>query len=136
PKRAHWHAVLSIMRYLNAFPELGVTYGGAEKCVLSAYADASLAGNLEDRRSVTGAAVMFCGGAVSWMFKLQKVVALSATESEYIALSAVAQDVFIHEEHIGVLCVEFFEDNDGARKLSRSATSTGRTKHIDVRYIS
>ncbi|CAM9746074.1 unnamed protein product [Discosporangium mesarthrocarpum] len=47
PKRVHWRAVLSIMRYLNAFPDLGVTYGGVEKCVLSAYADSSFAGNSE-----------------------------------------------------------------------------------------
>ncbi|CAM9699724.1 unnamed protein product [Discosporangium mesarthrocarpum] len=45
PKRVHWRTVLFIMRYLNTFPDLGVTYGGVEKCVLSAYADASFAGN-------------------------------------------------------------------------------------------
>ncbi|CAN0363693.1 unnamed protein product [Discosporangium mesarthrocarpum] len=129
PKRVHWRAVLSIMRYLNAFPLLGVTYGGVEKCVLSAYTDASFGGNSEGRQSVTGRAVMFCGGAVSMMSKLQKVVALSTTESELLPL-----------EYIRACATQLptivsnFEDNDGACKLSRSATSTGRTKHIDVRH--
>ncbi|CAM9219354.1 unnamed protein product [Discosporangium mesarthrocarpum] len=52
-KHVHWCAVLSILAYLSTFPDLGVTCGGFEKCLLSAYADASLAGNSEDRQSVT-----------------------------------------------------------------------------------
>ncbi|CAM9805813.1 unnamed protein product [Discosporangium mesarthrocarpum] len=52
---------------------------------MSAFADASYAGDIDNRRSVTGGAVMFCGTAVAWMSKMQEVVALSSTESEYIA---------------------------------------------------
>ncbi|CAN0512876.1 unnamed protein product, partial [Discosporangium mesarthrocarpum] len=87
PKRVHWNAALSIVAYLQAYPDLGMTYGGVQECVISAYADASYAGDGDNRRSVTGGAVMFCGAAVAWMSKMQKVVALSSTESEYIALS-------------------------------------------------
>ncbi|CAN0359798.1 unnamed protein product, partial [Discosporangium mesarthrocarpum] len=86
PKKVHWRAVLSIIAYLQAHSELGITFGGSgEKCELSASADASYAGNVDNRRSVTGGAIMFYGGAISWMSKTQRVVALSSTEIEYIA---------------------------------------------------
>ncbi|CAN0344402.1 unnamed protein product [Discosporangium mesarthrocarpum] len=84
---------------------------------------------------------MFCGAAVSWVSQMQKVVALSSTESAYIALSSVAQDViflgnvleFIQSSLCSV-CVEMFGDNDGTSEEVRNATSTGRTGHIDVRH--
>ncbi|CAN0493553.1 unnamed protein product, partial [Discosporangium mesarthrocarpum] len=55
PRRFHWRAVLSIITYLEAHSELDITFGGSgEKCELSAFTDASYAGNVDDRRSVTG----------------------------------------------------------------------------------
>ncbi|CAM9392343.1 unnamed protein product, partial [Discosporangium mesarthrocarpum] len=118
-----------------------MTYGGVQECVMSASGDASYAGDIDNRRSVTGGAVIFCGAAVAWMSKMQKVVALSFTESEYTALSSVAQEIsflrnvleFI-QPNLHRVCIEMFEDNDGASKLVKNAISTGRTKHIDVRH--
>ncbi|CAN0143195.1 unnamed protein product [Discosporangium mesarthrocarpum] len=86
-------AVLSIVAYLQACPDLGMTYGGMQECVMSAFADASYAGVIDNRRPDTGGAAMFCGAAVSWMSEMQNVIALSSTESEYIALSSAAQEV-------------------------------------------
>ncbi|CAN0513507.1 unnamed protein product [Discosporangium mesarthrocarpum] len=90
-----------------------------EKCELSAFTDAGYAGNVDDRRSVTGGAIMFYGGAISWMSKTQRVVALSSTESEYYALSSVAQEfIFLRSvlefvrPSLPITCIEIFEDND------------------------
>ncbi|CAN0022658.1 unnamed protein product, partial [Choristocarpus tenellus] len=94
PKVTHWRAVKCILAYLNTCPSVGLRFGGFDtECELSAYADASYAGDWNDRRSVTGGAIMFAGGAISWMSKVQRVVALSSTDSEYIALSSVAQEL-------------------------------------------
>ncbi|CAN0024032.1 unnamed protein product, partial [Choristocarpus tenellus] len=136
PKVTHWRAVKCILAYLNTCPSAGLSFGGFDtECELSVYADASYAGDWKGRRSVTG-------GAISWMSKVQRVVALSSTESEYIALSSVAQELLFLR---GVLefiqpqfprrCIELFEDNDGACKLVRNAISFTRTKHIDVRHF-
>ncbi|CAM9917866.1 unnamed protein product [Choristocarpus tenellus] len=87
PKVTHWRAVKCLLAYLNTCPSVGLSFGGFDtECELSAYADASYAGDWKDRRSVTG-------GAISWMSKVHRVVALSSTESEYIALSSVAQEL-------------------------------------------
>ncbi|CAM9483460.1 unnamed protein product [Choristocarpus tenellus] len=133
--KSHWRAVRCILAYLNACPSVGLSFGGFyTECELSAYADASYAGDWNDCRSVTG-------GAISWMSKIQRVVALSSTESEYMALSSVTRKLlflgsifeFIQSQ-FPRCCVELFEDNDGACKLVRNATSSTRTKHIDVQH--
>ncbi|CAM9550366.1 unnamed protein product [Choristocarpus tenellus] len=67
------------------------------------------------------------------MPKARNVIALSFTESEYIALSSVAQELLFL---INILerYIDMFEGNDGACKLVRNATGSTRTKHIDVRH--
>ncbi|CAM9608996.1 unnamed protein product, partial [Discosporangium mesarthrocarpum] len=66
----HWRAVLSVLGYLNTFPERGITCGGPDAvCELNAYADASYGPYIGDRRSVTGGVVMFHSGAIFWMSK-------------------------------------------------------------------
>ncbi|CAM9986321.1 unnamed protein product [Choristocarpus tenellus] len=70
------NAVREVAKYSNN-PK--VTHCCAVKCIL-AYLN-------------TCPTIMFAGGAISWMSKVQRVVALSSTESEYIALSSVAQEL-------------------------------------------
>ncbi|CAN0505641.1 unnamed protein product [Discosporangium mesarthrocarpum] len=62
---------------------------------------------------------MFYGGAISWMSRTQRVVALSSAESEYYALSSVAQEVIFLRSVLEFVrpslpstCIEIFEDND------------------------
>ena len=43
--------------------------------------------------SRTGYVITFCGCPVTWSSKLQTEIALSTTESEYIALSTAARDI-------------------------------------------
>ncbi|CAN0377134.1 unnamed protein product, partial [Discosporangium mesarthrocarpum] len=144
PKRVHWRTVLSVLGYLSTFPERGITCGGPDAVYeLSAYADASYGLYIGNRRSVTGGVVMFYSGAISWMSKTERVVAKSTTESEYIALSAVGQEIlflgnvweFI-QPSLPRHQVITFEDNDGAEKLAHNliSASRSRTKHIDIRH--
>ena len=52
--------------------------------MLIGYADAD-GSTAEDRRAITGYAFLIDGGAVSWSSKLQEIVSLSTTKSEYVA---------------------------------------------------
>ncbi|CAM9524566.1 unnamed protein product [Choristocarpus tenellus] len=71
---------------------------------------------------------MFAGGAISWVSKVQNVVPLSSTESDYVALSIVALELLSLRSCFDVIRTQFpsgwidmFEDNDGECKLVRNA---------------
>lgn len=79
------------------------------------------------------------GNPVSWRSSLQKVVALSTTEAEYIALSeAVKEGVWLKRfaEELGFPqdTVEIFCDSQSAIALSKNAVFHERTKHMATKY--
>jgi len=49
---------------------------------LLGYVDADWAGNVNDRRSISGYTFVTAGAAISWLLKKQPSVALSSTEAE------------------------------------------------------
>ena len=70
-----------------------LTFGGTEP-VLEGYTDADTTGDLDGRKSVSRYLFTFAGGAVSWQSRLQKCVALSTTEAEYIAATEAGKEIF------------------------------------------
>ena len=79
----HWEAVKWIFRYLRGRSKLCLTFGES-KSVLKGYVDADWVGDLNGRKSTSGYLFTFVEGAVSWQSRLQKCVALSTIEAEYI----------------------------------------------------
>ena len=90
----HFVAAKRVLRYLKGTKELGLKYGGitAGRPTVVGYADADWASDKETRRSVTGYLFTLNGGAISWASKLQPTVALSSSESEYMAACYAAQE--------------------------------------------
>ena len=79
------------------------------------------------------------GNPISWRSSLQKVVALSTTEAEYIALSdAVKEGVwlkrFAKELGFPQESVEIFCDSQSAIALSKNAVYHEKTKHVATKY--
>ena len=74
-----------IFRYLRGSSKLCLTFGDS-KPILEGYVDADWVGDLDGRKSTSGYLFTFVGGAVSWQLRLQKCVALSTTEAEYLHL--------------------------------------------------
>nr|GEV02723.1 retrovirus-related Pol polyprotein from transposon TNT 1-94 [Tanacetum cinerariifolium] len=64
--------------------KLGITFGNG-KPMLVGYTDLDMAGNKDNMKFTFGYLMTFAGGAVSWQSRLQKYVALSTTEAEYMA---------------------------------------------------
>ena len=58
---------------------------------MKGYTDADMAGDLDTYRSMSGYVFTFVGEAVSWQSKIQKCVALSINEAEYIAMNEVGK---------------------------------------------
>ena len=52
-----------------------------------------MAGDVNSRKSTPGYLMTFARGAVSWKSRLQKCVALSSTEVEYITATEVSKEL-------------------------------------------
>eukprot|EP00253_Pinus_taeda_P036138 PITA_36138 len=85
-KEEHWSAVKWVLRYLRGTSSYCITYNKSSEFVCG-YVDSDFARDLDKRRSTSGYVFTLAGGAISWMSKLQNIVALSTTEVEYIATS-------------------------------------------------
>ena len=92
PNKQHWIATKRIMRYLKGMLNFGLLYSkdSSKDCV--GYSDADWAGDIDDRKSMSGYKFQISGAAVSWRSKKQTCVALSTAEAEYMALASAAQE--------------------------------------------
>ena len=77
---------------------------------------------------------------MTWKSKSQRSVMLSSSEAEYVALSEVAKEIkFMYQllQSIGIeieLPIIVRVDNIGAIFMSENTSTSGRTKHVDIRY--
>lgn len=71
--------------------DLGITYQGNGTNKLEEFCDSDYAGDQKTKKSTSGFIFMLNGGAVSWSSKLQRIIALSTTEAEYISLTEVTK---------------------------------------------
>jgi transposase InsO family protein len=141
PKEEHWIGVKRLLRYLCGTVSLGLLFNaehGMDKLV--GYSDADYASDKDSRKSVTGYVFILGNCVISWASKKQATVALSTAESEYMALSATAQEAIwlirsIKEmKHDIELPVVLKEDNKACISIAYNPVQHSRTKHIDVRY--
>ncbi|XP_060665460.1 uncharacterized protein LOC132797726 [Drosophila nasuta] len=134
----HWKAAKRILRYLSGTKTVGLLFKQTGDD-LYGVVDADWGGNLTDRRSYSGQAFVLAGAAISWEARKQRTVALSSTESEYLAMSeAVKEALYLKAllNRIGLKfkCVSIFNDNESAKHLVKGFGFHPRTKHIDVRH--
>ncbi|XP_035840358.1 secreted RxLR effector protein 161-like [Helianthus annuus] len=87
PRRSHWEAGKRTLRYIKGTISHGIIYSKGSKGKLVGYSNSDYAGNIDDSKSTSRYIFNLGSGAIAWQSKKQKVVALSSTEPEYIALS-------------------------------------------------
>jgi hypothetical protein len=119
---------------LPAFPQqdLDTLYG----CV-----DAAHANDLRNRRSTTGYAFMYAGGAISYRCKTQSITATSSTEAEFLAAVLAAK----HAKYLRAILTELgfppdgptpiYEDNQSAINMVNARVPTERSRHIDIQHF-
>ena len=144
PTEALLVAAKRVLRYLKGNP-LSLSYFPRSSTdpsvpILTGYADANWAGDLDTRRS-TGAYLFFlAGGPITWSSKLHPIITNSSTESEYVTLSNAAREAMaIRSQLADFQAIQnvptvIFEDNTGAISLAENHINHQRTKHIDIRY--
>ena len=146
PAVRHWNAALRLIRYLKGTEDYAITYQAGENNTvkLQGYCDADYAGDIDDRRSISGHIFFLGGGPVSWSSTKQRCVSTSTAESEYIALTdAAKQAVWIRgllrelnlTEYLSPsLAAPIFSDNQACISIAKDPVAHRRTKHFDIRY--
>ena len=97
PSLLHYGILKRILRYLAGTRQLGITYQKHDtdpgNNLFHGFADAAFA-NADDLKSTTGYVFIASGGAITWKLKKQTIIAMSTTESEYVALSEAGREAF------------------------------------------
>ena len=150
----HYNEMLRIMRFVQQTKRKGLKLQvktamlqskhilGKDEILwyLSGSCDAAFASDKDKRLSVSGFIVKFLGAPVSWRSRLQRAQTLSSTESEYVAIADVVKELLYLRNILRSLgfviglpmIVEV--DNIGAIYLTRNASSSVRTRHVDLQF--
>ncbi|KAL6335550.1 hypothetical protein AAG906_030679 [Vitis piasezkii] len=105
-----------ILRYLRGTSKTCLCFG-TNKPVLVGCTNAYMVGDVDFRKFTSGYLITFLGGTVSWQSRLQKCVALSTKEVEYIAITEASKELLWMKKFLQELGLQ-----------------QERSKHIDVRY--
>ena len=151
PSKDHLKALDIIWAYLLNTKDYGLEYNFQSTPLnLVGYSDADCGGDSISRRSTTG--IIFLLGtnkdkpiALNWLSKLQKTVALSSCEAEYMALKeAVKENLYLNNliKELPYYIRDLFDkeiktiytDSQSAIELAKNPLYHARTKHVDIRY--
>ena len=141
PGKVHWEAVKWILRYLKGTTDVGLLFDAKSlnaKSVIG-YVDADYGQDLDGRKSTTGYVFTLRGGCISWRSTLQKCVAQSTTEAEYVAAAeatkeAIWLDRLVTEMGLTQEGGRLHCDSQSALHLATNRVMDSRVKHIDIRY--
>jgi hypothetical protein len=143
PGPEHWKAVKHLFRYLRGTIDYRLTYApdASAPKPFYAYSDADHGGNHDNGRSTSAYVVKIGSGAVSWMSRLQPIVALSTTEAEFIAAASAGQEVVWMRQLLRELGFSIagpsllLLDNQSAIQVGKNPEHHGRMKHLDLRFF-
>lgn len=154
-RKPHSDAVKRIGRYLLRTRDKGLVLRPDTSRGLECFVDADWAGAWQSRSSddpsfafsCTGYVIMFAGCPIVWASKRQTLIALSTTESEYIALSSALREVIyimnllneirqrgfkVNTSTPSIKC-KVFEDNRSCIEIATNHKTRPRTKHLSIR---
>jgi hypothetical protein len=92
PGKEHWEAVKWILMYLRGTSTHALYFGGSY-FILHGYVDSYMEGDKDSRRITIGYVFTIGGTTVSWISKLQKVVALSTMEEKYVVATKASKEM-------------------------------------------
>lgn len=142
PSQTHMNAAIKTLKYLNQTAEHVLRLGFAkdmEKPVVT-YTDANWASDkATNRKSTSGSLTTVFGSPVGWRSHVQKCVALSAVEAEFVAASEAAREALFFKyliENLGfkISKPRILTDNTGCIRVSKDPAQHWKLKHIDTRY--
>ena len=140
PGKAHWLALLHIMRYIKAMLHYKLRYGGSRygTYIPQGYYNADFAADIDTRKSISGGVYIQAGGPTCWSSKYQETVSTSTTESKYIALGRVGEQIrwmYAAMREIGMEApnpAQLMGNNTGSIAITENKQNHNRVKHINV----
>jgi hypothetical protein len=140
PTDEYMEAAKHVFLYLQQTTDHKIQYQGAGHSRLIGYLNADWGENRNNQRSTTGFVFLMADGAVTWTLCMQKTVARSLTEAEYIALSEACSKIAwltSLQKEIGYLptaSTPLVSDNQGGIFLAINPAHDRRLKHVNIRY--
>ena len=137
PSNEHWSAIKRVLRYVKGTMDFGLSFKHTDNFELQGYSDADWGGDVNTRTS--GYIFGTVGSSISWKSNKQSVVALSTTESEYIALCQATQEAVwlrLLFKSVGLNQMKptvIYEDNQSTIAFAKSSEVHPRMKHVDIK---
>ncbi len=130
-----------IFNYLKFTESLALTLEGNSSYSIKTYVDADWAGDLENRRSTSGAVVFVGNSPISWFSRRQDTIAMSTTEAELYAATEAVKDSKMIENlfrdllpEVSIPTPELFCDNQAAVAICESKGNRRKIRHVELRY--
>ena len=97
-----------------------------------------MVGDRDNRRNTTGYVFAICGTIVSWVSKIQSVVALSTIEAEYVAATEASKEMIWLQRFMDELGKKndmgtLYSDRKSAIHFANNSSFHSRTKHIHLK---
>jgi hypothetical protein len=144
PSMRHYEALKGVLSYLKGTQDYRLRFSKVENFDISqsliSFSDSDWAADRIDRKSTSGFCISLFGCPISWGCQKQKIVALSTTEAEYIAMSWLVKELIYVRNLLNSIHIKqkkpsvMYFDNTGAGFLSKNPTTGPLSKHIDVKY--
>ena len=114
----------------------------SNELIVSGYSDSDWAGDIDDKKSTTGYIIKLNNCPISWLSKKQEVVATSSCEAELLALATITKEIIWTRNFIDELTLnknlqiqsQIWCDNQSTIQIAANDNTSGRTKHISIRY--
>jgi len=150
PSKTHEILLEGLLGYLERTQNLGLLYTPTQNSLKSiiGYSDADWGGDKATRRSTTGYLFKIANSTIIWNSKLQKTVALSSCEAEYMAIKEALKEMLYIKAIITEIGLIFdkiglfsdidisiiYSDSESAIELAKNPVYHARSKHIDIQY--
>ena len=148
PRSSAVDAALRVIEYIKNTIDRGLEFNNINKfrdiagdATVVGFCDSDFGMCKETRKSVSGNVIFYRGTPVWWKSSIQKIIATSSAEAEYISLYSLTKQL----SEIGNVATHIlgspqstvpiiFCDNGSAISIAQSAGATKGMKHIDIKY--
>ena len=140
PSQDHLNKVLYICCYLIGMSTYSLIYnGGSGAGLTTACTDSDWGSDPTSHLSQTDFYLKLADGLISWTSHVQKTIAYSSTEAEYMALSNCTRQVtwirsLLSELGYKLNAILICGDNQGSIFMASNPIMEPHSKHIDIRY--